>query len=136
MLGGGGEKYFSPFEDFILRKTKTSEIQTILLKYVYMMACVCLWALNGCLVPGETRRGVGSPGPGVTGSCKLPCWYSESNPGPLQESYLLLTTETFFFQSLNAGLSIVTHGDKKCPRYLRIGNEKLSDGLSHATCTV
>jgi hypothetical protein len=41
----------------------------------------------------ETKEGVRFPWTGVTDGCELPCGCWESNPGPLQEQPMLLTTE-------------------------------------------
>ena len=44
-------------------------------------------------VPGKSGKDSGSPASGVTDGCELPCGCWESNPGPLEEQPVLLTTE-------------------------------------------
>lgn len=56
------------------------------------MYCVLLV----CLVPTEGRKGIGSPGIGVTVDCELPCGFWELNLCPLEEQPVLLTAEPSF----------------------------------------
>lgn len=41
----------------------------------------------------RTEKGVRAPGTGVTHDCEPPCGCWDSNPGPLEEQLVLLTTE-------------------------------------------
>jgi hypothetical protein len=56
--------------------------------YVCMYVCMYVYAMCACLVPSEVR----SPGSGIREGCE-PCGCWESNLGPLQEPWVLLTTE-------------------------------------------
>jgi hypothetical protein len=56
-----------------------------------LSACVSVYHVFIVLV--ETRRGIASPGTGVTDSCELPCECWELNLGPLEEQAVLLTIE-------------------------------------------
>ena len=63
------------------------------------MSCVCL-AFE------EARRGVRSPGTGITDSCELPCGCWQLNAGPLQEQQVLkplsnLSSFHFLFPNKN-----------------------------------
>lgn len=51
------------------------------------MCHACAW------YPQRPKVGIRSPRTGVTGDCKLPCGYWESNFGSLQEQLMLLITE-------------------------------------------
>ena len=48
----------------------------------------CMYAA-WCLDPMETRKGMVSPGTGITDSCEPPCGRWELNPGPLEEQPVL-----------------------------------------------
>jgi hypothetical protein len=54
---------------------------------------VCMYVHHVCTVPEETRRGVSSPGTGVTGSCELLCGCWGLNLGRLEEQTVLSITE-------------------------------------------
>lgn len=57
--------------------------------------CVC--ALHACLIPEETlKKGIGSPGIGITESCELPCRCWGSKLGPMEEREVFLPGETSF----------------------------------------
>lgn len=45
-------------------------------KYIYVFACMCVWALCACPIPMETRRGCCVPRTGVTDGFEPPdgCW--------------------------------------------------------------
>jgi hypothetical protein len=50
--------------------------------------------------PWRPEEGIGSLRTGVMDGCESLCGFQESNPGPLQEQHVLLTTEpslAFFF---------------------------------------
>lgn len=53
-------------------------------------------------LPIEVREGVRSPGMGVTNACEPPYGFCKTNPGSLQEQYMLSTTEL----SLKASMTI------------------------------
>lgn len=59
--------------------------------------------MSGYLVPQRPEESVRFSGTGVTGNCQLPCDYWELNSGPLEEKFVLLTTETSL-QSKHCGL--------------------------------
>ena len=48
---------------------------------------------HACLMPAEVRRGIRSPGTGVTDGWEPPCGCRELNSGPLEEQAMLLTSE-------------------------------------------
>lgn len=67
--------------------------------FPYMYVCPpCV-----CPVPEEAREGVGASRSIVTDGCKLPleCW-NQTNPSPLEEQPVLLTTEPFHQPLWNA----------------------------------
>lgn len=47
-----------------------------------------------CLVASEIEESIVSPGTGVVDGCELPRGGRESNPAPLQEQQVFLTTES------------------------------------------
>ena len=57
----------------------------------YFTLCALMFCLHVCLCDS-----VRSPGTGATVSCELPCGCRESNPCPLEEEPVLLTTEPSF----------------------------------------
>jgi hypothetical protein len=70
----------------------------------YYFFCVCVTILYGCLafiyvcapcaclVPTEAKEGSLSPETGVVGGCEAQCGRWESNPGPLEEQPMFITT--------------------------------------------
>lgn len=57
--------------------------------------CMCVYISMSVPVPAGARdfRVTLTPGLRVTGDCEPPMWVWKSDSGPLQEQYLLLTTE-------------------------------------------
>lgn len=54
----------------------------------------------------ESEEGIRSPGTKVVVDCELPCGYWESSPGPPQEQYVLVTSDSFL-QHPFVGLRLV-----------------------------
>ena len=59
----------------------------------YSLWVFCLHVCVCTVCPQRSDESIRFPGTGVTDSCELPCGCWESNPGPLQEQSVRVTTE-------------------------------------------
>lgn len=64
-----------------------------------------VWSCFACVYALPTKAKSELWVSGATGICELPCWCSESNPGPLEEEPVLLTAESISWLVLTVNLT-------------------------------